>query len=242
MTGDAQRQIRMTDLPSRVREDIKTDIVNYATALVHCGDLMGTGTFVSHAGRFGILTALHVPNNPAHRFDFRAGAGDSLRLSVEVGLPHAFELPMEILTLYSLGQRASDEFGPDLAFIEIPPCSQLATIRAKKSFWPLDHDRESCLKTPESHEGFWAFAHYVGEMARPIGSTRGFQNVNKLPAFVSLCGLHARFEKDGYDYLECKVHDTTSSSLPDSFGGGSGGGVWAVQLSAENVNDLARVS
>jgi hypothetical protein len=97
---------------------------------------LGSGIFVIRNGIHGILTAHHCLHacNPAVRIGLQGQ--DTLLLMVTRS--RCVILDPGDAKEHPLGIPVSDEFGPDLTFIEILSGPKLDSLKAIVSFWNLD--------------------------------------------------------------------------------------------------------
>jgi hypothetical protein len=226
--GTDQRT-RIGELPKALLDESAVAIKNYSVALIHRDDLIGSGTLATVGDRHGILTAHHVVYNGSRSFDFTPGHDDVLGVGI-TDAPHAFEIPMAYLKPHHTGTRKSAAYGPDLCFIEIPEVEHLGTLKAKKSFWPLDGDRQDKVEQAERDEGVWAISYFPYEMRKDEAPSAGFDKVLGFQGFAGFTGVDTREEQGGFDYYEVTVVYDGPGPIPQTFGGASGGGLWRIPL------------
>jgi hypothetical protein len=214
-----QRHIR--DIPDHVLNSVVERIEPYVVLLVHRGNLAGSGTLVSSNNNFGVLTARHVPQE--NGFDFRAGSGDILQLCID-DKTHSLSIPMDYLERIDIGVPVCEAEGPDIAFIRIPPGNHLEAINAYKSFWNLDHDRESRIEICKSTNGALCTSYHADE--RTIEETDDLGKLLYFPASIGWGTARRVYEMHGFDYYELGLDPPNKQKgVPDKFGGASGGGV-----------------
>jgi hypothetical protein len=97
---------------------------------------VGSGTLIAFGNNYGVLTAEHVVNYAAderYRLNTKFGCSQKLRLSV-AEFPHDISIDVSYLEIEITGIRKQDYYGPDLAFVKIPPSPLLSELKARKSF------------------------------------------------------------------------------------------------------------
>jgi hypothetical protein len=141
-----------------------------------------------------------------------------------IGVPLAggvapYLIPRALMIGVAVGQRRSDEWGPDLTLIRIPS-SHVARIEAHKVAYNLTMRADSVLRDgPAVSEGCWVILGAPDERAQ-LDAHGGM--LNEMAAFGAIAQTHAR---DGFDYVDFGIDRTGSSvGAPVSFGGVSGGG------------------
>src|SRR5437870_3054362 len=121
------------DLPQDLRENIVREIGVFAVGLlgvrsVQGNDVLqlyGCGTLVTVADNYYILTAEHVWA--------AARSARTINLAIVENYDHNVPIDPQMLTAITAARRESDEWGPDLTFIRIPP-EIVGGIKARKSF------------------------------------------------------------------------------------------------------------
>jgi hypothetical protein len=223
------QEFNTNDIPDEVFETIRQHIDWYSTGLIRVRQnkfseevaLIGSGTFVTVGDIHGILTAQHVAARLSNVLDL------GLTLSPE---EHKYVLKRGTLSIIEVAKGSQDSEGPDLALIVIPG-NELEAIKAKKSFYPISLKREKALGSSLPFDmGIWAICGYPDEHTTEEPSRLGFDSVT---GFHGICGfalLGKAFEKDNFDYLDFEVSCAKEKSLPSSYGGVSGGGVWQLEL------------
>src|SRR6266481_5483644 len=139
--------LRLGDMPKDFQYVLVRDFVPYSVGMGWVSSQnkqtftpFGSGTLVKKNGTVGILTARHCVKQMEH---------ESVRHDCVVLLlrdSRAVYLPSESLIERRLTTPVSEEYGPDLDFIEIAPSSQRQTILAIASVWSLDREFDSLLK------------------------------------------------------------------------------------------------
>lgn len=224
------REIPIGDLTKAVLQDVCSFIAQHSTVFVHPDDILGSGTFVTVAGRYGILTAFHVPQNRRQPFDFNPGSTDKFGIGVET-TAHAFWLEARYVIPHIIGKPIEGAYGPDLMFLEIPPSSQLDTLRAKRSFWNLSFQSdERAILCYSDTNCLWALSGHPAMWKTEDAPERGFDIVHGYTNLIGFTGIEKRLEKHGFDLFEIAVNYHSRDALPTTFGRCSGGGLWRVPL------------
>lgn len=222
--------LKITDLPTKVLEEVTQVIHSYSTGLVkisvdqndnEIANLIGSGTFIVAGNVAGILTADHVVNM----------LGDSVSLGLTLReQEHKYEVKAIYLDIRRIARGVDESEGPDLAFIALPS-SKLGAIRATKSFYNIERNRDRMLTAPPEFDlGIWALFGVPDIHTTNEPSKRGF---GALKGFHGLCGfgfVRGSYSVGNYDFLDFKVKYDSSPSIPNTFGGVSGGGVWQIPL------------
>lgn len=228
--GALSPDISFDDVPQAALEQAREGIQAYlAPLLVISPDapkdrspvsLAGSGTFVELAGRHYILTADHVWT--------RTEGWEELAIALAAdGKP--LGIPRKHLIPRRLGGPPYNEWGPDLALLEIPP-HFVPTIKGRKSFVNLAK-RRAMLSTrpPRLEKALWAVMGVVQEKSEVKPRTESglvLVNIRGEAFFGVTCTAD---DRGGYDYLTTSAK-TTLPNVPASFRGVSGGGLWEVGL------------
>lgn len=124
----------------------------------------------------------------------------------------------------------TDDFGPDVCFLRIPPLS-VGTIEAVKTFYNLSIRKAKSLSAePDNQHGPWALMGVPAVFGEFSRSHASFDHT----AFLLPPGTG--FERDGWDYVDFEVYvETPTSAAPPSFGGVSGGGLWQLRINGSIV-------
>jgi len=217
--GSAER-FRLGEIPQPVLDEAIAALKPYVTALGWPGIHIGGGTFVSVNGRFGILTATHVWNKLWSGRDQQP----EVQLVVANG-PHSYAVAVDHIVPHVQQNRTCDEWGPDIEFLELP-YPAVDRIRAAKAFAPLTSISAKMRKVADNIEGFVAITGFPDELSTSA-VMNGIPMVTVRGGYVSC--ISRKVVRNGYDYLET-VDDPHVQSLPNSYGGVSGSGLWAMQL------------
>lgn len=193
---------------------------------------IGSGTFVSVGQAYGILTAQHVVELLDDPFMLGISAARE-------GQEDAMSVSRDKMRIFEVAKRESDEFGPDLAFILLSDWEDVSTIKASRSFYPMEHgQKELSDNQPPLDAGIWFVCGAAGEHFVEEESKTGFL---KILSFKQTCFPvipNKQFERGKFDYIDLELN--TKDTLPTSFGGVSGGGVW--QVTIERLNNSRYIS
>ena len=184
---------------------------------------IGSGTLVCIDGRCGILTAHHV----AHVLSGR----DHLGLAISQH-PHEWKVNVELIRIVDVSEPVSDEFGPDLSFIELPE-RDVARIKglSNLAFLPLLPNRQSLLENPPSRdEGIWVICGVPGELTENETADAGFNSILSFGHFSHFSRSCEVYDRNGFDYAELEINYSEKSISPRNLHGISGGGLWQVLL------------
>jgi hypothetical protein len=189
---------------------------------------LGTGVLVQRGRRFGILTAYHCLHSCSPPVHLGSSDGDTLWLMLGRGRTVIVE-PQEVVE-HVLAQPRTEEFGPDLSFLEILSVERLGTFNAVGTFWSLDKDPSEIARdfgtplTPIASIGFPEFHHNT------VRDDRGIRHQIRHMVYDNAIKEGDVFQKDGWDYLDTTIWFPGSPDLPPSFKGVSGGPVWGMEL------------
>lgn len=182
-------------------------------------DLIGSGTFVSIEGTYGILTAHHV--------------AASLSSDCALGLIlmeklHRFVVDQNHFTICHLAVPVMPSTGPDLSFIRLHN-RDIGTIRAYKQFYNLSGARRAVLSNilPINH-GVWFIWGIPGEQTTIEPPENNFRHIMGLYGYCSAARATNERQSGEHDYIEIAAEYGKGLNVPASFGGYSGGGIWQV--------------
>jgi hypothetical protein len=217
------KMARFDDVPRTLMSELSPRLRDYCVVLIgrrkgghyaHCG----SGTLVQVGSRRFILTAAHCAQELAK--------WDEIGLTV-VEYPHEFVIPAESQSFIIRDNKAI-EWGPDLAFISIPP-SKVGTLTANKLFYNLSKNQPAMLATrPKFDQGLWAF---VGAPA----SLTSLDNPKSIgfALTVTWAFVDRQRKRRDFDYLDVGI-GMNSGLLTTNFEGVSGGSLWQVNIAEEN--------
>ena len=195
----------------------------------------GSGTLVRKNGKLGILTARHCVCQ-MHR---QSGRHDRIVLVLRDS--RAVYLPPDSLIDYGLTTSLSEEYGPDLDFIEIAPCDQRQTILAIASAWSLDRPFHPLLEQFSAEGALIASLGFPEERCKSNPFPEGFRRVEYHLTCSHVVSHGDVFEHNGWDYIQSQCFYCDENNLPRSFGGTSGGGIWGVQLLRDKATGKLRI-
>lgn len=185
----------------------------------------GSGTVITFKQRTFLLTAAHVRRG----FESQRPEGPKFKhvriISASLGEGTFFP---EVLKSFLI-QYASVEYspprcsGPDICLIPVDP-GLAGALKAKgKSFFEL-------MDYPSNDDGYELFI-----MGIPALYTEGMPDPSFGQLAFRLPNLK-RFQRDEWDYIECKIPSgPQNTKAPYSFAGVSGGGLWLLRRNAENM-------
>ncbi len=194
----------------------------------------GSGVLVSKGNRTGILTARHCIHTPGPELRLGPGGTDTLFLVLTRG--RGLLVPPQAVIERPLVAPNSEEFGPDLAFIEFLPGTCLNRVNDISSIWSLNRNPVEIEKEfgkPGRLLASIGFPeiHYATE----IESNTIRHQIRHMTYYFGI-GPDDVFERDGWDYIENHCSHGESSKLPESFAGMSGGPMWAVKWKIDEIN------
>lgn len=236
MTYSYTEPLPMSDIPESLIAQIANQLHRYTTALFKLwidnkgqrqGLQIGSGTFVSIGGGYGVLTARHVAEQLTDPY--------ALGLSVaREGQEDSMGVKRASMRIFEVGKPDIEEFGPDLAFIILTDWDDVSTIQASRSMYPLDTFQEELLNNPPPNDaGIWFFCGSPEAYFAEEKSERGF---SKILSFRQMCyGAipSVMHERGDYDYIDLDAE--ANDSLLTSYAGMSGGGLW--QVTVEKLDD-----
>jgi len=231
MADEEVFRIQLGELPETVKEAIRQETKHYNVPLVVNEKLLGSGALVEIYGHFGVLTAEHVAHHP---FSPERRLTDQTHNGPKLLIP-PMDSPGDIVfDSYALRvlrtKRQTDEYGPDLALVVLPPSEALNQLRATRSFYPIASAIDAKLTEALQETGFVAFCGFPASTQSKGAAALGFSEVIELGGFAFMTGPEKYEERDDWDYFELGVRREQMGDVGDSFGGVSGGGVWRVPV------------
>ncbi len=227
---------KISDLPQNLLAEMTYMVHTFSTSLIKVSvdrkgkeilSLIGSGSFVTIGNVYGILTVDHVVkllDNPSFK-----GPPKFLGLAIQK-YAHKYTIGREYLRIHQIARGEIDSEGPDLAFIDIPP-AELGTIKAQKSFYNLQLNRDRMLSSPpELNLGVWAICGAPDIETTDEEPTHNFLEVKGYNSSCFFGGISRIYEVNKFDYLEIEANYDYGPDIPQSFGGVSGGGVWQIPL------------
>jgi hypothetical protein len=228
-------KIQIKDLPQELFEEIEEKIRPYVIGLLGVNvstsgeeaELVGSGTLVRVANKYGILTAQHVTEElmKFHKVGLNLGA-----------FVHKFAIATEFLPIVEIGGRHRDNIGPDLALMILPGI-HIGTINAIKSFWNLSYYAKTVLSKRLVEDigiHLWTVFGFVGVWSKNGGPAAGFDKTKDCFGLFGFTGAEEYWTVGDFDYLKLSVLYKNRTDLPLSFGGVSGGGIWRTELFRSN--------
>ena len=171
----------------------------------------GTATCVCTGGARCLLTAAHV---------WRALPGDRFAVGLDEG---RLLIPIQrhFVNTRVLSGNGPDEWGPDLALIRLPDLIA-SDLRQRKAFYDLDRKRPE-PRVAADEGNLWTLIGAPEEQ-----STFGpGEAVLRLTLFDSWIRPES-CEREGFDYVDVTFDHLRRQSLPHSYGGISGSGLWRI--------------
>ena len=223
---------QLGEFPPDFLEEVAATIRPYHISLVHESHFQGSGTLIQCSDRSGILTAHHVVYDSAGDpyFNFE-DPDDQIYLVIDeverqLGIEAAYVRPHIIGSPVA----GSEEKGPDMVFLEIPPGPKLDGLKAKKSFFKIDFDSENRLEfCLDGSVQFWALSNSLGEGSWTKKHPEGFVE-GSIKADISFTGPVASHDEGDFDYIEMSVDYSSGSGIAKTFRGSSGGALWKIDV------------
>jgi len=210
----------LAQLPQSLFNEATKDVGSFATFFVAGNKLCGSGTFAMLQGYHGILTAKHVWELVEKLSSEDGQVGYSISDGAHAHIvSRATLVPMNVVT------RLTDEYGPDIEFILIPP-DQVESVLARRQFYNLSKTPDQRQAQTLEREGFALIAGFPHELERDHPGASGFEKIIEQCGLGLITGADKREERDGFDYLELGVTYNEKTNPPKSFGGVSGAGIW----------------
>jgi hypothetical protein len=190
-------------------------------SVIHCG----SGTLVKSGDHYYILTANHC--------------AEPLYACERIGLPiRSGGRPFYIQKLppIYIGQRITDEWGPDLAFIPINVVdANNINDSSNKTFYNLDRqEAEMLVGSPETEKHLWAVVGSPISESNVEGPIRYEFKRNTYTA-----AIESTTTRGDYDYFEVRA-SLVEKQVDNTFlKGVSGGGVWYANLGLDENGSFA---
>jgi hypothetical protein len=233
MTAPRHIDATLSQLSPSLLDEATRDVRSFTTFLVAGNKLCGSGTFATLQGYHGILTAKHVWELVEKLSCVDGKVGYSISDD-----PHAHIVARDTLIPMKLVSRQSEEYGPDIEFVVIPP-DQVGSVLARRQFYSLSKTPEQRMANVLGRETFAVIAGFPYELDREHPGAYGFDKIIEQHGLGFLTGADKREERDGFDYLELGVTYNEETNPPQSFGGVSGAGVWHFQLFKEGDKPIS---
>jgi len=220
-------RVQLKELGEPAVEYVRRVAGDYVLPIVCDYTPLGSGTLVQIDRWQGILSAEHVMRHPT-RDDLRltyTGHPDRF-LRTAVG-PFAHDLSITTNALRIIAtDRESNPYGPDLAFVLLPPSPFLGELTARKSFYNLTLKTEERKAAALSDAGFFALCGFPAVRDFTAPAELGFSETRGLYGYSMLTGPEHYERKDHWDYYEMGVSQNSADEFQRTFGGVSGGAVW----------------
>ena len=230
MTSESKdERVTVGELPVYLSDEILNALRHYAACFARLpGEReplhqCGSSTFVRYREHFGILTAAHViwaiENLAQWHLIFPGGGQGHIvvnRNTVE----------------YLCSDKAQvEKDGPDIGFVRLSSHSvnQIASVY---SFVNLENhkNRLDAEDIPVDH-GVWVEMGYPEELGDRNRDAEQRISTTQVYCLASLGTVDRISHRDGFDYYDSIVEYTENNSLPTSFKGISGAGLWQIRLS-----------
>ncbi|MGD0663270.1 MAG: hypothetical protein ABSD38_34930 [Syntrophorhabdales bacterium] len=226
-----------TDLPSRLKGEMSDTIQSYSTPIVmhsrgpdgeQFAELKGSGTFVVSLGTFAILTAAHVVQKLEK--EVRENRPFALAPYVQE-CEHRYLIKSEFLNLKVVARGEVDAVGPDIGLVGLPEAA-IGWIKASRSFYDLDA-AVADMERPDFLDADRYLSVLCGtpDLSKAdLPSERGYTGTRQYAQLCFSCFLGSPSVIDDFNYYDTEVVYDEGRSLPESFKGVSGGGLWIVPL------------
>jgi hypothetical protein len=233
--GASAEYIQLGALPEDFQNVLMREFVPYCVGLARVTGSdkrnftpLGAGTLVKKKGHIGILTARHCLKACSPEISVGLNGKDSLLLILRDA--RSVELPPEEMFEHPLATPMSVEYGPDLVFLEIVPSERLQTILAIASVWSLDRDPDMILTKFGKVGSLLAAVGFPEERCQTKINGNAFHRISYHLTCSHVIAEGNITERDGWDYIDSKCSYSDSNTLPLSFEGTSGGGIWSMEV------------
>ncbi|MDH0872810.1 hypothetical protein [Agrobacterium pusense] len=181
----------------------------------------GSGTLVKTSTTQGILTCGHVVKELRKEETF----GVCL-FPVRKNSYQALTLPVNLTAAIAISYYEKECWAPDIAFIPIP-LDDFSSLASKGNVYDLDFGQEKYGREKATRLGVDVMAGVVWEMTPPSSESesRVVQGVEGLMTVGRGSNIDP---ENGWDRILFTPEPSSENSLPLSYGGTSGGGVWEV--------------
>ena len=171
---------------------------------------------------YGVLTARHVASRLRRQESVYLAFPRRTR-SIPIFARH--------LIFHLSREGNSPEFGPDLAFIQFPT-ARLSGLKSIGSFVDLLVHQQRA-ESLDRGDGSWILCGYPDESSSVAQSDEG-PTLNLLGQCFIGPQPESHTSDAEFDYYESRARYSERSTLPESFGGVSGGGLWQAESKLEN--------
>ena len=203
-------------------------IWNFSTSIFAGGlddrvEFRGSGTFVAVEEKRCLLTAGHVWDQLSRMPHPDVAFGIRNRRA-------AVTVRREALRCLHCSPRPKpdwDEWGPDLALIEINGVDWRRLEDAGKTFYDLIPRRTEALSGPVNPgSGMWLIVGSLLETVEQHGRQPDGGVLASLDAVALGSTVHSMPTHGGLDYVDLSLYDKRTANFPDTYWGLSGGGLW----------------
>lgn len=219
----------LAELPSSVIEQAMQSLRPYIVGFCRIEEgprerrpvLLGSGTLVQIGDRRAILTAHHVVS-VLPKFG---------RICILLE-PDQAELTVDAsgLAPMLIARGLVDAEGPDLGAVVLSDAIA-GSIAAKKTFYNLDKHRERLLTSPPVRNlGFWFVNGFPESETVRVRDKDGSGDVMRFFNMSGAGGPDEPVTIGKHDYYRYPVGPESRDSVPPSFGGMSGGGLWQIPV------------
>jgi hypothetical protein len=223
--------------PVAIMTAVKDKIVCYSTLIFYSEpsgpglkprEFGGSATLVRVGGKTCLLTAAHVwqRRDGFQKIALTDNAGPHIQ-ALSQDLAFAGEPLYRPLHVSDRPDGGWDEWGPDIALIEIPALH--ARSLTGKTFYDLDKHREERLAVPFDPKS--SCFYVVGGLLETVKET-GPQPDGSNQMYVELSVLTSSVvgtpQRDGRGYVDLSLSDKVMGDFPVSYEGVSGAGLWRV--------------
>jgi hypothetical protein len=139
-----------------------------------------------------------------------------------------FHISRDHIVARTLGSEFG-AFGPDLALLELPGIS-VGRVKAHKTFLDLVQQRQAFLTDPlDLALGIWAVTGMSGAESDITAQPEERSLTANVQGRAFFSGVRTTFKRDDWDYVDVSA-DLGLVSVPPTFGGVSGEGLWQMPL------------
>ena len=239
--------LTMKDVPRDFMSETGRTLANYSIALGIWEDgkakkfrPIGSGVLVRKGSRFGILTARHCLHKPGPEIHLGPIGKDVLCVVLQRGRGVLMQ-PQDVIE-HQLVTPQSIEYGPDLAFIEITSGERLSSIKAISSFWSLDKNPVEVAENFGKLGMLLATTGFPGVHYNTRIDAQAVRHQIRHMAYYFLIGPGDVYERDGWDYIENQCDISSTSELPSSFKGMSGGPMWSLHFEVDEKHEKFKLT
>lgn len=194
--------------------------------------ISGSGTLVSAGNNYAILTADHVIEKLKRKHEIGI-----IFLTLEKIQVHRYMLNLDHTKSVTIGKASHSSEGPDLGYLHLLSDHDISNLKAKKSFYNLDKQRDKMLTTPPSIQSpGWAISGMAHEWTKDEEPIHGYKRVKMFKGIYSDGEVTEERHLGEFDYLNFEVKSDESYIGPMSYEGTSGGGLWYISYIQKNDN------